>query len=180
MDLPRRQRPLAGVDQALGDGHARQPTELLEQLRDRLARLDSNHPSADRWPSDHADASAEPETSAIEEIGAVNEAKAGSEVRAEREIEVGGEAESDAMPAGRPGARPDSDRIGRDDPSETSDPGSSGDSSRAWSEGDSVGVSGSDHGPLGTGPGWPNRPRSADPYRPWFATGESSEPWFAE
>ena|SRR5215472_19158112 len=45
-DRPYLTRPLAGVDQALGEGAARPPVELLDQLRERLARLDANHPSA--------------------------------------------------------------------------------------------------------------------------------------
>ncbi len=45
-DRPRLTRPLAGVDQALGEGRAREPTELLDQLRERLDRLNPNHPSA--------------------------------------------------------------------------------------------------------------------------------------
>ncbi len=45
-DRPYLTRPLAGVDQALGEGRARQPVELLDQLRERLDRLDPNHPSA--------------------------------------------------------------------------------------------------------------------------------------
>lgn len=47
-DRPYVTRPLAGVDHALGDGRARQPGELLEALRERLGRLDQNHPSATR------------------------------------------------------------------------------------------------------------------------------------
>lgn len=47
-DRPYVTRPLAGVDQALGEGRARQPGELLEALRERLDRLDLNHPSATR------------------------------------------------------------------------------------------------------------------------------------
>lgn len=45
-DRPYLTRPLAGVDQALGEGGARPPVELLDQLRERLAGLDANHPSA--------------------------------------------------------------------------------------------------------------------------------------
>lgn len=45
-DRPYLTRPLAGVDQALGEGGARPPVELLDRLRERLARLDPNHPSA--------------------------------------------------------------------------------------------------------------------------------------
>src|SRR5579859_2425641 len=45
-DRPYRTRPLAGVDQALAEGHAREPAELLDQLRERLDRLPQDHPSA--------------------------------------------------------------------------------------------------------------------------------------
>jgi hypothetical protein len=45
-DWSDRSRRLAGVDQALGDGRARPPGELLDQLRERLGRLELNHPSA--------------------------------------------------------------------------------------------------------------------------------------
>ena len=45
-DRPYHARRLAGVDQALGDGFAREPAELLDQLRDRLDLLAANHPSA--------------------------------------------------------------------------------------------------------------------------------------
>jgi hypothetical protein len=51
-------RRLAGVDQALGEGSARRPVELLDQLRERLDRLDSNHPSANPVSADLDDAEA--------------------------------------------------------------------------------------------------------------------------
>ncbi len=45
-DWSDRSRRLAGVDRALGEGQARPPGELLDQLRERLGRLELNHPSA--------------------------------------------------------------------------------------------------------------------------------------
>lgn len=48
MEWPDRSRRLAGVDQALGDGQARAPAELLDQLRERLGRLEPGHPSSTR------------------------------------------------------------------------------------------------------------------------------------
>jgi hypothetical protein len=51
-DRPYLTRPLAGVDQALGEGRARPPVELLDVLRERLDRLDPNHPSASQASAD--------------------------------------------------------------------------------------------------------------------------------
>jgi len=45
-DRPHQARRLTGVDQALGNGGARRPAELLGQLRERLDQLAANHPSA--------------------------------------------------------------------------------------------------------------------------------------
>jgi hypothetical protein len=191
MDVPRRQRPLAGVDQALGEGSARQPAELLDQLRERLARLDSNHPSASRRPADHGDAGVEAEAgdevSAAAETSAVDEAKAGGAIKADGEVKTDGqvktdgEADSAMARADRPESRRDADRTGGDDPGEATDPGpSAGEPSRAWSDGSSAGADRPGHGPSDAGPARPRRAGSADPYRPWFATDESVAPWFAE
>jgi len=171
MDLPHRQRPLAGVDQALGEGGARPPTELLEHLRERLARLDASHPSASRWPADQADAGVEHETSVVYEVTTGKEAQAGNEV------------EPIAAPASQPQTRPDSGQRGSEDPGEITgqttvdgpshsplDPGPAGSADEV-----------SDVGQVGgTGADWRRRPGSGDPYRPWFAADESVTPWFAE
>lgn len=190
MDAPRRQRPLAGVDQALGEGGARQPAELLDQLRERLARLDSNHPSASRWPPDHGDAAVETaggvggaadETSAVEEAKAGSEADTGREVKAGEAVNAGDEAESATATADRPESRRDADRTGGDDPGEAADPGSSaGEPSRAWSDDGPAGADRPGPGQLDAGQDRLKRAASADPYRPWFATDESVTPWFAE
>jgi len=58
-DRPYPARQLAGVDQALGEGRARRPVELLDQLRERLDRLDANHPSASQHPGELDQAQAE-------------------------------------------------------------------------------------------------------------------------
>jgi hypothetical protein len=185
MDVPRRQRPLAGVDQALGEGSARQPTELLDQLRERLARLDSNHPSASRRPADQADPGVE--TSAVEEVKAGSEVKADSEVKAGNEAQTGDKADSATATADRPEARRNADQTGGDDRTggdgagDPADPGpSAAEPTRAWSDGGSPDAHLPGNGPLDAGQDRLKRAGSADPYRPWFATDESVTPWFAE
>lgn len=198
MDSPHRQRPLAGVDQALGEGRARQPTELLDQLRERLARLDSNHPSASRRSADHpdggdSDIGVEPEVTvsgendraqadAVREIGE-QESGAGTPDRP-RESPDG----QDADHRGRPDAERGSDLAGDGDPGggpgDATDadpaPAESGEPARSWSDGAATSGDGTGQGPYDAGSGWPRRPGSGEAYRPWFAGDESVTPWFAE
>jgi len=185
MDSPHRQRPLAGVDQALGEGHARQPTELLDQLRDRLSRLDANHPSASPPPADQARMGIGDEADAAEEANTGREAEpvtlpddSAAATHQSPDRETGGR---DASRRGRSDSGRAPERAsGEDLGSPTGSSSSADETSRAWS--DDVSASGStpDQGPFETGPGWGRRPGSGEPYRPWFAGDEPITPWFAE
>lgn len=184
MDSPHRQRPLAGVDQALGEGGARQPTELLGQLRDRLARLDENHPSATRGPADSRELAASGEAAAPEEAAASEAA-----VMQDRPTPGPGSGReaSEGRTAGRPDrpARADSGHDGGqasgDQPAGATDSSPrSSESTRAWT--DDAAAAGTDPGPgqSEASPTWERRPASGDPYRPWFAADDPTTPWFAE
>jgi hypothetical protein len=143
-------RPLAGVDQALGEGRARPPAELLDQLRERLDRLDPIHPSASRRPE--AAAPRRPEAAAPGETGDVGvEAEAG-------EVAEPGEESRDQSPQNRD--------LSADQPAASPADGfSSADGPATDSEFRTVDVVRSDKG---------------ERYRPWFAADESATPWFAE
>jgi hypothetical protein len=159
-------RPLAGVDQALGEGHARPPVELLDQLRERLDRLDPIHPSAPRRP----------EAAAPGETG-------DSEVAAES-VEVAESGEDAGSPGGQESR--DQSRQNRDlkaDQPEAlpADGYSSADGSPAD---DSPARGYSSAG----GPATDGEFRTVDVvradkgerYRPWFTADEPATPWFVE
>jgi hypothetical protein len=171
MDSPHRQRPLAGVDQALGEGGARQPTELLDQLRERLTRLDSNHPSA--RPPDHSEMDVGTATNAVDQAESIISP---DEPAGQDDVQEAGPLER--SPA-------DQDRRGQEtadrDPARTSAGGvNSGDgSSQAGPENISESASEPDPGQFEADPGWGRRLAAGDPYRPWFAGDEPVTPWFA-
>jgi len=188
MDSPGRPRPLAGVDQALGEGRARQPTELLDQLRERLTRLDPSHPSASPRPADSTAGVADDECG-NDELSAAGAATADREADpATAPADLTGPDESRAAdrPASdasressdrRNAGRPDSERARDESSGRPADAGPSG----ATSSQDAVTADG---GPASAapelGPGWHRDPGIGDPYRPWFAGDDSLTPWFAE
>jgi hypothetical protein len=176
MDSPRRQRPLAGVDQALGEGRAREPTELLDQLRERLTRLDSGHPSASPRPADSTSGVAD------EESG-TDKVNANGAASADAAPNTGGAVNADAAPnADRPDSEPardkaDSERAPAENSGGPTDASPSGDS---WSQDAATADSGPASSPAELSPGWQRNPRTGEPYRPWFAGDDSITPWFAE
>ena len=150
-DRPYRTRPLAGVDQALGDGRAREPTELLDRLRERLDRLDPNHPSA---------SPVEEPGSTVEEPGSTEEAASPAESAGESRPngpslrKEGADQSSGSRPVDQDaGAGPALDQAG-----EPASP------PPARDQGGVV-----DIGLVGKG----------ERYRPWFAD-EPGAPWFIE
>lgn len=171
MDSPHRQRPLAGVDQALGEGRARQPTELLDQLRERLSRLDANHPSAPPWQAENpvtefsaeanADSEAEPVASPDGSLGQVDL----------QQVATPAPSQSDHHPARDAGSR-DAHRQRR--------PDAGRDAGFNSSENASESANAPDQGSFEASPGWGRRPAAGNPYRPWFAADEPITPWFAE
>lgn len=169
MDSPHRQRPLAGVDQALGDGHARQPTELLDQLRERLTRLDANHPSAP--PPDHSEMDAGTATNAIDEAEPVvspDEPATQADLQEAVRSPVGQDSRGQEVADGHSG-RPS---AGGTD--------SGGGPGRAGPESSSDSSSAPDSGQSEADPGWGRRLAAGDPYRPWFAGDDPINPWFAD
>ncbi|HXS63587.1 MAG TPA: hypothetical protein VN767_11975 [Streptosporangiaceae bacterium] len=179
MDSPHRQRPLAGVDQALGEGHARQPTELLDQLRERLSRLDANHPSAPPWQADRTvtdpDLNDEPNADDKAEPAASPDESPGQDVL------------QDVAADAHRQRRPEADRhAGREDSGgSTADTAKNSGSlaeetSRGWSDDNSESSNAPDQARFEAHPGWERRPVYGDPYRPWFAADEPITPWFAE
>ncbi len=189
-DRPSQARRLAGVDQALGEGQAREPADLLDQLRERLDRLATNHPSARRdqiRPTERPDAPAE-------------RPKRGADRREDTAAPPG-----EGRPGeGRPGVgRPGVGRLGVGRPAEAAgparsdDPGGQGQGEPGGEEpafGDApAGHPGAQFGPGAPG-GLPQAPAADgrpgqhglgragtdEPYRPWFAADESGEPWFIE
>ncbi len=179
IDQPSPARRLAGVDQALGDGAARSPSELLDQLRERLARLDVNHPSAwdGRRPEERAETRADAVPDSQESSG-----KRSSNAPDERPAADGADA---VQPASRRQMGPDGGV------SQVGDPGSGGGGSGAE-------MGSADGGVADEESGSPSAASSADesgadangviqagrrtgePYRPWFAAGEPGEPWFLD
>jgi hypothetical protein len=177
MDSPGSRR-LAGVDQAFGDGAARPPRELLDQLRERLGRLDSAHPSAD------------PDRSAEREMAA-DRREAGEAGEAHEADETYGDDGSDSVGAAETVEA--TETIGA---AETADVAGRGDANGAASADDSRSGAG-----VGRGDDQPGGPESgshsgdseagyrvldsggtprASPYRPWFMVGEPGSPWFIE
>lgn len=150
-------RPLAGVDQALGEGHARPPVELLDQLRERLDRLDPIHPSASRRP----------EATAPGETGDV-----GVEAETGEVAEAGEDAQDSQRGDGPPSGQESRDQLRQnrdlkaDQPEASPSYGySSADGPATDGEFRTVDVVRSDKG---------------ERYRPWFAADESATPWFVE
>ena len=177
MDSPRRQRPLAGVDQALGEGRARQPGELLDQLRERLANLDQNHPSAERWPADSTsssdnEATAEP-FAPPEQPAVPAEVAARADTTRDR---------PDPDPdSGRPDAGPTADQPSGEQPAASADASpAAGESVQDRSGNAPAADRGRELGQSEIGPDRGRSPGSGDPYRPWFASDEPITPWFAE
>lgn len=162
-DRPYLTRPLAGVDQALGEGRARPPVELLDRLRERLDRLDPNHPSASRRP----------EAAAPEKAG---------DLGVEAESEEGAESQESQRGDGAP-ARQESrnhlrqDRVGAQDGDERSDDTGADQPAASPADGWSASGSAAD-GEFRTVD--VVRVDKGERYRPWFATDEPATPWFIE
>lgn len=167
-------RPLAGVDQALSEGRARQPVELLDQLRERLDRLDQNHPSAsprstDRHEARSEDAAPDHDTAADPATGeAATEGESARISRADRSSpnEEGADGPPDDQPgdqgAGQPAVARQAERP------------------EAAADGVAGGVADDGHyGVIKSG-----LTAKGEPYRPWFADGADTpwfvDPWFAE
>lgn len=166
-DRPYLTRPLAGVDQALGDGRARPPVELLDRLRERLDRLDPIHPSASRRPEAAAPGKA-PDVGAETESG-------------EDAAEAGEVAES-GDDAGSPAGRESRDRLGHDRDLSADQPAAPAD---GFSPADGPAADGFSSA---EGPAADSEFRTVDVvradkgerYRPWFAADEPATPWFVE
>ncbi len=152
MDRPDQARRLAGVDQAadLGDGRAREPAELLDQLRERLDRLASNHPSA------------RPERSEAVEGPVEGPARDASPPRrlAEAHQPRRIQAQHGDRPVGEAPARGDADR-------QPAPPALADTASGAPVSADPVRAD-------------PAQVDGGEPYRPWFVADVSADPWFIE
>lgn len=152
-DRPYITRSLAGVDQALGEGRARPPVELLDQLRERLDRLDPNHPSAS------------------EPAGDLDRAQA-QEVQASRPDRSSLRKESaDASCDEQPGDQGASEPPSAGEPGQPSPAAADGAVNGSAADGEYRVV---EAGRVAAG--GPHRPWFADdPGAPWFV-----EPWFVE
>ena len=164
-DRPYQARRLAGVDQALGDGRAREPADLLNQLRERLDSLASNHPSAHHDRREPA-----PQEPALGEPFRMESAQP------DEQPESAAETAEDSG-SGDPGSRPH-----REEPR-----GPERGGAEAFPK--AVGEA-----PVGPGANLPpqsafdgdyalfgeGRPPEGEPYRPWFAADETADPWFVE
>lgn len=140
----------------LGDGRAREPAELLDQLRERLDRLAANHPSAPR------------ETAGLDPAG---------EQDWREQPEQAEQPESAAEPEERPEADGPEQRVDGAAPDGAQAPAGGQDALRADSPaqaGPAGGQGGGARLDLNLG-----QQGQGDAYRPWFMTGDSAEPWFA-
>jgi hypothetical protein len=150
-------RRLTGVDQALGDGDARRPAELFDQLRERLSRLEPNHPSAYQPESAGAQVKvdsgnpADPPAQPLEEAG---ELEAGDRL-ADEEVDLNQEARA---------SEPERAAAGQERGEGWLTPGA-----------DAPGLGEVSSDLLDAG-----RADRGDPYQPWFMSGELGAPWFAE
>jgi hypothetical protein len=147
---------LAGVDQALEDGSARSPGELLDALRERLERLEPNHPSAygPRPAEAQVEAAAPDQDVAAGAEDVPDDARPPRDTPDDGQVTDGGQPDSAAQPA-------------------EAEPEGGG-----WhqAQGGAGGVGRSEAGfEAGTG-----LIGQGDPYRPWFVDGEPGTPWFAE
>jgi hypothetical protein len=139
----------------LSDG--RRAAGRLAELRQRLERLPSGHPSAPDHAGDHE---ADAEVTDSGELAAGGDATAGGEFEAGSELEAtaGLEAEPDLEPGGdvEAGGGPTGER------------GTAEQAGRAGRAGGRL-LPGLGQGPAGHREG----------YRPWFTDGEPGQPWFA-
>lgn len=184
-DRPYQARRLAGVDQALGEGRAREPADLLNQLRERLDSLAANHPSAQPDRSQPAEPDEQPEGDAVEPAAETGSGDTDSRPRRDE-------------PHGK-------ERRERSHAPEQGGPGQSG-PGQASPEQSSTEQGATGHGdtqdftkpfgeaPAGSGASLPQesapegryaqfdpvRTNMGEPYRPWFAADEPGEPWFVE
>lgn len=156
-DRPYLTRPLAGVDQAVGEDGARRPVELLDQLRERLDRLDPNHPSASQRTSDLDQAQP-------------REVQAGSPDRSSRQKES-----ADASP----GEQPNDHGAGEPQAVRESGRPAAADNSAAADNriADNMGTDLAPDGQYRVMES--HRTGTGERYRPWFAD-EPGTPWFAE
>lgn len=161
-------RPLAGVDQALGEGRARQPVELLDQLRERLDRLEQNHPSASPRSTVEPRAAAECERpdqdAAAARVG--DQAVAGESAQASRpDLSSRPKDRTDASSGDRPG-----DQVAGEPPA-VRQPG------QPPAAVDGVASGAADAGRHGMAEA--GLTAKGEPYRPWFADGPEA-PWFVD
>ncbi len=170
------------------DGRARPPAELLDNLRLRLSQLADNHPSAQRnrhapgdrgGPGDRGapgDWDAPRNLDASEDWGGPGDRGAPGDWRWRPEQDAWpGEGEATEQDTGGPGDRP----ADADD-GQTGRLGGLADAIRAASRLNDAFPASVDGGlgVLGETSLFANR-GLAEPYRPWFMSGEPSTPWWA-
>jgi hypothetical protein len=141
------------ADSGRSADRAREPTALLDALRQRLEQLPENHPSEPGW----AERERPPD---------------GQEAGAGRSRDSAG-ADSQAPDSLPPDSLPP-DPAGPD----SAGPDSAGDQDEAWTAPERGGR-GQDRG--NGGKDWLNagQARPTELYRPWFTEGEAGAPWFA-
>ena len=162
-------RPLAGVDQALGEGRARQPSELLDQLRERLDRLDRSHPSAGQGPADRPEDrsdEASPDQDPAAALAADQAAAAGDSAQVSRP-------DRSSLPKDRTEASSDDQPgdQGAGEPRAVRQPGRP----PAAVDGVASGLADDGHGRVAGA----SLTSKGEPYRPWFADGPDA-PWFVD
>lgn len=165
-DRPYLTRPLAGVDQAVGEGQARRPVELLDQLRERLDRLDPNHPSASQRNSDLDQAQPWEGQAGIPDRS--------SRQKASQDARPGGQ--PDDHGAGEPQAAGQPGRPAADNPAAVRNPAAGNTvagNTVAGNTGNDLAADGQYRAVE-----W-HRAGTGERYRPWFAD-EPGAPWFAE
>ncbi len=153
-------------------GRAREPAELLDQLRQRLAGLPDGHPSAGPRPG--ADQRDGPEVRARYQARAgTGQVGVGSDRNAEfRAVRAGADEEEGAgSGAGHPEPGPGDAEPGAEREAGGPDSGQGPPSGGSWPRPDLPRATGYED------PQW--HPGTAEAYRPWFMGGEPGVPWFA-
>lgn len=173
IDRPDLTRRLTGVDHALADGSARRPGDLLDQLRERLDRLDPSHPSATRQaePGELTDRGELAEPGGVAEPGGATDSGGAAEPGfpdSRRDEGVRAHRESGRQP----------ERGGHGDSGEGSTGPRADQPAAAPAGGSAVGapVADSEFRTIDVA-----RAETRERYRPWFAADdERGTPWFIE